>query len=109
MNEGPRHLLRPAYPHLGSLYVPPPPSRTRPLVCPFSDLERNLTCLLGDFLLGTSSSGELCPSEIQQEPPLDPRLLTDLTEPDDRTTMLKGGEGGERGEFDGPDTGGLLV
>ena len=60
-----------------------------------SSIARKLASLVGDFLLGTSSSGELCPSEMQNEPPLDPRLLADFAGVDDRKMGLKGrGEGG---------------
>jgi hypothetical protein len=65
------------------------------LGCLFSILERNIANLLGDFLLGTSSSGELCPSEMQKEPVLDTRLLTDFAGLGDRRMGLEGGEGGE--------------
>ena len=56
-----------------------------------SIIERNLAILLGVFLLGTSSSGELCPSGIQNEPPLDARLLADFAPLDGRGIGLKGG------------------
>jgi len=49
-----------------------------------------LASQLGGFLLGTSPSGELCPSGIQHEPPLDARLLADFVRLDGRGIGLEG-------------------
>ena len=56
----------------------------------FFGVARALPSLLGDFLLGTSSSGELYPSEMQNEPPFDPGLLADFAGLDGWNKGLKG-------------------
>ena len=63
----------------------------------FSSIARTLANLVGGFLLGTSSSGESYLSEMQIEPPLDPRLLADFAVDDRKMGLKGGGEGGVRG------------